>query len=114
MRFMRQGCLALGLVTLLALPVAAKCPEVRRSSAVRRAFQQQQPCPSTGRTSGACPNWVVDHLYPLCAGGADSVENMLWSPTAEARLKDQWEWAMCRRLCRVTRPQGGNHSHALR
>jgi hypothetical protein len=96
------------LVVLLACvagEVDARCPLVKRSAAVRRAFQRQQPCPSTGKLTGACPNWVVDHLYPLCAGGADSLENMLWSPTAEARLKDQWEWKMCRRLCGMTRQE---------
>lgn len=90
-----RGGLMFGLVTLLALPVAAKCPAVHRSSAVRRAFQQQQPCPSTGRTSGACPNWVKDHITALACGGQDTVSNMQWMTRAAALAKDKWERKGC-------------------
>jgi hypothetical protein len=26
----------------------------------------------------ACPGYVVDHIMPLCAGGADDPANMMW------------------------------------
>ena len=52
-------------------------------------FQHLHPCPSTGRTTGACPGYVRDHIVPLCRGGSDSVTNMQWQTTAEA--KDKWE-----------------------
>jgi 5-methylcytosine-specific restriction endonuclease McrA len=47
-----------------------------RSSAARRQFQQLHPCPVTGKTTGACPGYVVDHIVPLKRGGTDSPENM--------------------------------------
>jgi hypothetical protein len=77
-----------------------------RHPAVTREFQRQQPCPSTGRATGACRGYIKDHIIPLCAGGADSVENMQWQTTEEARLKDRAEWKMCRAL-RAPAPVSG-------
>ena len=36
-------------------------------------FERQHPCPSTRRTSGRCPGYVVDHVRPLECGGADAL-----------------------------------------
>jgi hypothetical protein len=33
---------------------------IKRSSAAKHDFERQHPCPSTGRTSGRCPGYVVD------------------------------------------------------
>lgn len=88
-----------GLLLLLACPVGATCPPVHRSQAVLRAFQRQVPCPSTGKTTGACPGWVKDHRIPLClgaaAGGVDSPQNMQWQTIAAAHVKDQQERRQC-------------------
>ncbi len=87
---------------LLAVSIAgcAAEPEApakgQRSRAVRQAFQQQQPCPATGKRSGACPGWVVDHIKPLACGGADAVENMQWQTVEDAKAKDRWERIGCR------------------
>jgi hypothetical protein len=45
----------------------------------------------TGKTYGACPGWIKDHVVPLCKGGADAVWNMQWQTVAAAHAKDQWE-----------------------
>lgn len=62
-----------------------------RSSAVTRAFERTHPCPSTGRTRGACPGWIKDHIVPLACGGPDAVSNLQWQTVAEAKAKDRWE-----------------------
>jgi len=62
-----------------------------RSHAARAAFQRYHPCPATGRPSGACPGFVVDHIVPLKRGGADTPGNMQWQTTQAAREKDRWE-----------------------
>jgi len=66
-----------------------------RSRAARDDFQRSHPCPATGRTSGVCPGYVVDHVKPLACGGADAPSNMQWQSTADAKAKDQWERAGC-------------------
>ena len=55
------------------------------------AFKKQHPCPSTGKTYGSCPGYVVDHVVPLKRGGADSPGNMQWQTKAAAKQKDKWE-----------------------
>jgi hypothetical protein len=54
-------------------------------------------CPSTGRTKGACPGNVKDHIKALDCGGADAVHNLQWQTTADAKAKDKWERKECRR-----------------
>ena len=61
-----------------------------RSSACRE-FQRRKACPSTGRTSGACAGYVVDHIIPLKRGGLDAPNNMQWQTIAEAKAKDRVE-----------------------
>ncbi len=72
---------------LVLLPI----PAWARSSNTRKKFQSQNPCPSTGRKTGACPGYVVDHIHPLKRGGADHPDNMQWQTREEAREKDRWE-----------------------
>lgn len=71
-----------------------------RDAAIRKEFVRQNPCPATGEQRGACPGYVVDHIEPLCAGGADSTENMQWQAVDEAKAKDKEEWRQCRELRR--------------
>jgi hypothetical protein len=67
-----------------------------RSRTARAEFVKANPCPATGKPRGACPGWVVDHIHPLCAGGADHASNMQWQATADAKIKDAEERRMCR------------------
>lgn len=67
-----------------------------RSAAVRAAFQRLHPCPSTGLTSGSCPGWAADHVWPLATCGCDHVSNLQWLPNeiksgAGTLPKDRWE-----------------------
>jgi hypothetical protein len=68
-----------------------------RSASVKREFQLTHPCPATGRTSGACPGYVKDHVLPLACGGPDAVSNLQWQTTADAKAKDKWETKGCAR-----------------
>ena len=63
---------------------------LRNSSTVIR-FKRLNPCPATGKASGRCTGWIVDHILPLACGGSDSVLNMQWQTKADAKLKDLWE-----------------------
>jgi hypothetical protein len=68
-----------------------------RSRAVAREFQREHPCPSTAKTSGGCPGYRKDHVFPLGCGGADAVSNMQWQTVAAARAKDRVERRGCAR-----------------
>ncbi len=63
-----------------------------------RAFRELNACPSTGQFTGPCPGLVIDHGYPLCAGGADAVWNLAWQELGASKVKDRYEKALCRSL----------------
>lgn len=67
-----------------------------RDRAQRTEFVREHPCPVTGKTRGSCPGWVVDHIVPLCAGGADAPSNMQWQELKVSKEKDKEEWRTCR------------------
>jgi hypothetical protein len=103
----RSFALLVAALTISSAPSAlAAGHATTRHPAVTREFQRLHPCPSTGRAAGACRGYVKDHIIPLCAGGADSVENMQWQTTTEAKLKDRAERKMCRALRRPTLVSG--------
>ena len=64
---------------------------IARSPEARRAFQASHPCPATGKTSGPCKGYVIDHIKPLKRGGADAPGNMQWQTRAAASDKDKIE-----------------------
>jgi hypothetical protein len=68
-----------------------------RSASVKREFQLTHPCPATGRTSGACPGYVKDHVLPLACGGPDAPSNIQWQTIRDAKAKDKWEAKACGR-----------------
>lgn len=69
---------------------------VSRSRAVKLAFVKQHACPATGLHKLPCSGYVIDHVVPLCAGGADAVRNMQWQTVADAKKKDLAERRQCR------------------
>jgi len=87
----------LALTCCLALASCLASAREYRSSTVKHEFQRQHPCPSTGRTTGACPGYIKDHIFPLDCGGPDSVSNMQWQTVAAAKAKDRWERKGCAR-----------------
>lgn len=64
---------------------------IQRSERAKHDFQKSHPCPSTGKTSGGCPGYVVDHVKPLKRGGQDAPSNMQWQTTQAAKDKDRTE-----------------------
>lgn len=63
----------------------------KRDPHQRAKFMRSPPSPSTGKTSGACPGYVVDHIKPLKRGVADAPSNMQWQTKEAAKAKDKWE-----------------------
>jgi hypothetical protein len=87
----------LALACCLALVPCLASAREYRSSTVKHEFQRLHPCPSTGRTTGACAGYVKDHVVALACGGPDAVSNMQWQKIAAARARDRWETKGCRR-----------------
>ena len=88
----RQCAISAAIALALAQPAIAKS---ERDPHQRAAFVKVHPCPANGKTRGSCPGYVVDHIKPLCAGGADYPSNMQWQTVAEAKKKDRLEAEEC-------------------
>lgn len=98
MRLMAVGLLAAMIATpAFAAPLKADgltrsaSGKIVRSPRVRAEFKKTHPCPSTSRSSGGCPGYLIDHIIPLKRGGADRPANMQWQTIAAAKEKDKWE-----------------------
>lgn len=86
---------------LLALPLALAAQPIERSRAEVRAFRAEHPCPSSGKTRGACPGFHVDHIRPLCAGGEDKAANMQWITREDHHFKTLVDVRECRKMRRA-------------
>lgn len=69
---------------------------IHRRSDVINAYRKLHPCPSTGKNTGACSGWALDHIIPLASGGCDAVSNLAWMPDvikscASSECIDRWE-----------------------
>lgn len=84
-------------MTLLPIFADARIP---RDRAEVRAFRSEQACPSTRLHRGACPDYHVDHIIALCAGGPDKKANMQWISKEDHRFKTYVDVRECRRMRR--------------
>mgnify|MGYP001594179808 CR=1 FL=1 len=79
-----------------ATPRCDTCPRdsngrIQRSASAIKDFKRTHPCPATGKSTGRCSGYVIDHVVPLKRGGADSATNMQWQTKDAAKEKDKWE-----------------------
>lgn len=84
------------LLVLFATSVLAQSNSALRDPKQVAAFKRANPCPATNKIQLHCPGYVVDHRWPLCAGGEDNPPNMQWQTIAEAKKKDVLEIKLCR------------------
>lgn len=64
---------------------------IKRSLVAKHQFKNQYPCPSTGKSTGRCKGYIIDHVVPLKRGGADAPSNMQWQTIEESKAKDAVE-----------------------
>lgn len=88
------------LALALLLPMSAQA-RIERSAAEVLAFKRANPCPSTQLRRGACPGYQVDHVQPLCSGGADAKANMQWLSIEDHRVKTRQDVRVCRYLRKI-------------
>jgi 5-methylcytosine-specific restriction endonuclease McrA len=91
-----KGCAA---ALLLALLFASDAEARDRSQ--YNAFRRDNPCPVTGKARGTCRSHEVDHIRPLCAGGADVSANMQWLSTEAHKEKTRGDLKTCAALRRA-------------
>ena len=97
----RAALVAIAMALAATVAVDAK---TQRSAAAKNEFKRQNPCPATGRPTGKCPGYVIDHVQPLCAGGPDAPSNMQWQTLPDSKVKDAEERRQCRALKRAPSP----------
>ena len=83
-------------LSAFASPRCDTCPRdsngrIQRSASAIKDFKRTNPCPATGKSTGRCSGWVVDHRIALKRGGADVAGNMQWQTKEAAKEKDRWE-----------------------
>ena len=88
--------MARALILALCLGMSAGALAAPRSPAIKSEFRKLNPCPTTGKKTGACPGWQVDHREALVCGGRDELANLQWLPIAEHREKTRAEVKLCR------------------
>lgn len=64
---------------------------ILRRNDVMAAYKKAHPCPSTGKTIGACPGWAMNHVVPLACGGVDAVWNLQWMRIDVKHMVDAYE-----------------------
>ncbi len=64
---------------------------ITRSTRAKDEFKRGHPCPATGKSSGPCHGYVIDHVVPLKRGGPDAPGNMQWQTVEAAKAKDKVE-----------------------
>lgn len=84
------------LTLLLALLLATTANALPRDVSERAAFRKAHPCPSTGKQSGRCPGYQIDHVRALMNGGADRASNMQWLAHDAHRAKTRADFAECK------------------
>lgn len=85
------------MLSALAFVALVTVSAPRDASAVYQ-FRKHNPCPATGKIGGACKGWQVDHIKPLCAGGADRPDNMQWLTVAAHLKKTREDRSRCASL----------------
>lgn len=80
------------IATVIGIVVAIDAPAPARDRAQVRAFLRQQGLDAVPE------GYHVDHIIPLCAGGADSPENMQLLPIDVHREKTRIDLRWCYHL----------------
>ena len=92
-----QSGLSRVLIILLTLPSFSAEGKSFRDPKVRAEFMLSHPCPSTGKTRGACPGFQVDHRWPICFhDGPDEPWNLQWLTVTAHRAKTALDVKVCK------------------
>ena len=82
-------------------PIRNTDGSIHRDWKVISEYRKLHPCPSTGLTTGACPNWALNHNCPIACGCRDTVWNLTWMRNDVKKIVDSYE----RKINASTPPQ---------
>lgn len=88
-------------MTALLLMLLSLCPckiERNPDGSIKRDWRAVREFARLTHQHYPRPGYVVDHIIPLCACGADDPSNMQWQRVDESRAKDRLEIAACNRM----------------
>jgi hypothetical protein len=83
----------------------AACGHARENRGQMNAARRDEILRRYGLPPGSHPDYEIDHLIPLCLGGAEDPSNLWAQPrrsieeTWNAEAKDRLERLMCRMVC---------------
>lgn len=100
---------AITAAALLLISSTVEAARIHRDQRVLREFQLLHPCPSTGRTTGACPGWQKDHVWALECGGYDELWNLQWLTVEDHKRKTKMDNLACGRALKGA-PRGGKRA----
>ncbi len=89
------------LLLAVAVSPAPTFAKAKRSTVERHAFVKAVACPATDRHRLPCPGYQIDHITPLCAGGADHRNNMQWLTIEDHKAKTRGDVKSCKVLMKV-------------
>jgi hypothetical protein len=62
-------------------PLVSRGPAAARAARAKAGFRRTHACPSTHRTTGECPGYVIDHM--------DAARNMRWKKVKVVKEKSR-------------------------
>ena len=83
-------------LSILSLSVPSEARDLKRDPHVRAQWMLTHPCPSTGKTRGACPGYQADHRIPICFYGPDAPWNLQWLSVKDHLEKTKLDVKVCK------------------
>ncbi len=83
-------------VACTSLALACSVAALPRDEQQKLEFKKTNPCPATGKTSGPCPGYQVDHKKALMNGGKDRPNNMQWLAQPVHKEKTKEDFVKCK------------------
>ena len=84
------------IIACISLAMSSAVGALPRDEQQKQEFKKANPCPTTGKTSGPCPGYHVDHKKALMNGGKDRPKNMQWLAEPVHREKTKADLAKCK------------------
>lgn len=83
-------CLVSAVLSAFAAPMLYQVTQKTRLQ-----FEKSNPCPVQRTDEGACKDFTVVYIDPLCYGGKDIATNVKWLPLLDLKRDEQETKSLC-------------------